>query len=262
MSLDIEDILRRLELPRCRYYYLHLSLDGLGLSLRDYVPLVEILKSRLVNASTLVVPSFSFGNNVQYAALLDTRELCYDLDLTPCRVNLFGELFRRMPGVVRTWHPLFPVACLGQDAPSLRETCHLDSMPFDKNTIFGRLTNESSCVIGLGVDANTNSFAHMADDQFAANFPYPIYTEHPLWCETKRRGDKLHSGNYHAITVELRKKIKPLLLQQQLFGQDFFRAINTPVNAYRLEIAPFVSFMTRLARDAFERRRLPIWHIQ
>lgn len=262
MSLDLEDILHRLELPRCRYYYLHVSLDGLGLSLRDYVPLIVLLKNRLLNTGTIVVPSFPFGNNAQYAELLNTDELRYDLNSTPCRVNLFGELFRRMSGVVRTWHPIFPVACLGQDAHSLCDTCHLDVMPFDKQTIFGRLANESSCVIGLGVDTNTNSFAHMADDAFSTSFPYKIYTEHPLLCSTCRGGNLLYTEKYHAITVELRRKIKPLLLQPQLIGQDFFRVITAPVHAYRLTVAPFVDFATRIAQEAFERRHLPIWHSQ
>lgn len=262
MTTRIDTILDQLALPICRYYYLHVSLSGLGLRIKDYAPLLEGIKRRLPNQSTIVVPSFPFGNNAEYAAMLGQEHLDFDADRTPCRVNLFGEMFRRSSGVMRTWSPILPVACLGPDAQSLCDTCHLDIMPFDPHSIFGRLTGESSCVIGLGVDTNTNSFAHMADDHFERSFPYPLYTPTPLRCRIHKGGHLVHTGDYKTVTVELRRKIKPGLLQPSLIGKPFFQWVDEPAQAYCIEIAPFVAFMVELARQSFNAGNLPPWHKQ
>lgn len=260
MPTRIDTILDQLDFPRCRFYYLHVSLSGLGLHSKCYTTLLAALKRRLPDKSTLVVPTFPFGNNGEYAQLLGRGEIDFDVDRTPCRVNLFGEMFRRSSGVLRTWNPIFPVACLGPDAQSLCGTCHHDVMPFDPNTIFGRLTRESSCVIGLGVDTNTNSFAHMADDQFLECFPYPLYTPEPLRGRVFKGGQVLHAGYYKTVTVELRRKIKPGLLQSSLMGKPFFQWVAEPAQAYCIEIAPFVAFMLELARQCFNQGYLPFWH--
>lgn len=209
-----------------------------------------------------MVPTFPFGNNGEYTAMLGQGQLDFEVDRTPCRVNLFGEMFRRSSGVLRTWNPILPVACLGPDAQSLCDTCHLDVMPFDPNSIFGRLARESSCVIGLGVDTNTNSFAHMADDHFVERFPYPLYTPEPLRCRTLRGGQVLHVGSYKTVTVELRRKIKPGLLQPSLMDMPFFQWVGEPAQAYCIEVAPFVAFMVELARQSFNLGQLPPWHKQ
>ena len=261
MPTRVDAILDQFAIPDCRYCYLHVSLSGLGLPIRDYNQLLEGLRSRLPDGCTIVVPSFPFGNNVEYAALLDRGELDFDVDRTPCRVNLFGEMFRRRTDVLRTWNPILPVACLGQDAQSLCDTCHLDVMPFDDNSIFGRLTRESSCVIGLGVDTNTNSFAHMADDQFADRFPCPLYTP-PQHCRVHKDGRLVHEGEYKTVTVELRRKIKPGLLQPSLMGKPFFQWVDDPAQAYCIELTPFVAFMSELAEKAFNNGVLPPWHKQ
>lgn len=264
MSLKdtVELLLDELEIPDSRFYYLHVSLNGLGLQIKDYALLVACLKRRFSPESTIVVPSFPFGNNREYGEVLSRERLHYDVDNTPCRVNLFGEMFRRSPGIVRTWNPILPVCCLGPDARSLCDTCHLDSMPFAKNSIFGRLAAASACVIGLGVDTNTNSFAHMADDVFAARFPYDLYTRKPLHCEIRQRGQRVHAGDYYAVTVDLRRRIKPALLQPHLVGRSFFRELVSPVQAYRLEIAPYIEFMTASAQESFDQGCLPLWHMQ
>ncbi len=262
MTTRIDIILDQLTIPGRRYYYLHISLSGLGLRIKDYAPLLQGIKRRLPNQSTIVVPSFPFGNNAEYAEMLGRGQLDFDVDRTPCRVNLFGEIFRRSSGVLRTWNPILPVACLGPDAQSLCDTCHLDLMPFDPQGIFGRLAAESSCVIGLGVDSNTNSFAHMADDHFTELFPYPLYTPEPLHCRTYKSGQLVHTGDYKTVTVELRRKIKPGLLQPALLGQAFFQRVAEPAQAYCIEVAPFVDFMVERARQSFNLGHLPLWHKQ
>lgn len=234
----------------------------MGLAIKDYNPLLEALRRRLPDKCTIVVPSFPFGNNGEYGTMLDRKQFDFEVDRTPCRVNLFGEMFRRRPDVLRTWNPIFPVACLGPDAQSLCDTCHLDVMPFDLNGVFGRLAGESSCVVGLGVDTNTNSFAHMADDLFVEQFPYPLYTSTPLHCRVHKDGHLVHAGDYKTVTVELRRKIKPGRLQSLLMGESFFQWIDEPAQAYCLELAPFIAFMVDLARQAFNAGNLPLWHEQ
>ena len=255
----VATLLQRLEVPAVRYTYCHLSLQGCGLAARDFRPLLDLLAAHLPG-TTLVVPSFPFGGNAEYAEILKAKPVRYDVQRTPCRVNLFGELFRRAAGVHRSFHPLLPVTALGPSARDLVAGAHEDPMPFGPGTAFDTILREKGCVLGLGVDANTNSFSHFPDEACFERYPFPIYSDRPLPCRVFDGGRPLFSKDYYYFTVALRRRIRPGRFHELMKGQTFYRFADGDVRAYVLELEPFVRYASRHAEQAVAAGRLPVWH--
>jgi aminoglycoside 3-N-acetyltransferase len=256
---SVATLLQRLEVPTVRYTYCHLSLQGCGLAIRDFRPLLDLLAAYLPR-TTLVVPSFPFGGNKEYAAILNAKRVRYDVQWTPCRVNLFGELFRRATGVNRSYHPILPVAALGPLARDLVGAAHEDAMPFGPGTAFDTILREKGCVLGLGVDVNTNTFGHFPDEPYLGRYPFPVYSDKPLHCDVLEGGRPLFSKDYHYFTLALRRRIKPGRFHDLMKGQAFYRFAEGDVRAYVLELDPFVRYASRHAEEAVAAGRLPIWH--
>ncbi len=255
----VATLLQRLQVPTVKYTYCHLSLQGCGLAVRDFRPLLDLLAAHLPR-TTLVVPSFSFGGNAEYAAILNAKQVRYDVRWTPCRVNLFGELFRRAAGVRRTLHPILPVAALGPSARDLVASAHESPMPFGPGTAFETILREKGCVLGLGVDVNTNSFSHFPDEPCFERYPFPIYSDRPLHCLVFDGGRPLFSKDYHYFTLALRRRIRPGRFHDLMKDQTFYRFAEGDVRAYVLELEPFVRYASRHAEEAVAAGRLPVWH--
>jgi aminoglycoside N3'-acetyltransferase len=254
-------LLQRLKVPTVKYTYCHLSLHGCGLAVRDFRPLLDLLRAHLPG-TTLVVPSFPFGGNAEYAAILDAKQVFYDVRWTACRVNLFGELFRRVAGVYRSFHPILPVAALGPAARDLVAAAHESPMPFGPSTAFETIVREKGCVLGLGVDVNTNSFGHFPDEPCVDRYPFPVYSDRPLHCHVLDGGRPLFSKDYHYFTLSLRRRIRPGRFHDLMKNQAFYRFAVGAVQAYVLELDPFVRYASKHAEEAVAAGRLPVWHAE
>jgi aminoglycoside 3-N-acetyltransferase len=127
------------------------------------VRLVRLLQDLLGPEGTLLMPTFPFvGSQLHYADTHDT----FDTHRTPSRVGLATEVFRRMPGVIRSLHPTHPIAGWGQHARELLATHHLGTA-FGRQSPLYKLCHQQGLVIGLGAGLSSFTILHVAEELHA-----------------------------------------------------------------------------------------------
>jgi hypothetical protein len=206
------------------------------------------------------MPSFPFGTNAEYAKYLSIPDLAFDVSLTPCKINLFGELFRRQAGIIRSANPILPVAALGPLSKDIISGSHLDELPFASNTSYAKIAKLDAAVVGLGVDLNTNTFVHLIDDAFAGSFPFGLYSESKIECRILDRGKHLDRRSYYYLTPTLRSRIKPRKIHGLLKNCSFYKYEEGTPGFYSLKLGPFIDFGKSLAERSFNNNQLPVWH--
>lgn len=126
----------------------HSSMDRIGRRVPDLnaFALVRLLQQCLGPDGTLLMPTFVFqGLQRDYLETHDT----FDPRNAPSQVGLLTEVFRRMPGVLRSLHPTHPVAGWGRHAHDLLATHHL-GLTFGPTSPIYKLREYGGLVVGLG----------------------------------------------------------------------------------------------------------------
>lgn len=253
----LPDRVKQIVLEDADCVFCHAALGAIGVSLWDAAKFLSSLIDFLGPRKTLVVPSLPFINR-QYAAYVQ-GPIRYDVLLTPARVNILGETFRRFPGTVRSLNPLYTTAACGPAAEEIISKSHLDEMPFAPNTTYGRLCSLRTVVLGIGVNINTNAFIHLTDDLFLERYPFPIYSSMPLTAELLREGVFLEKRRYHYVLSERRKSIRPSRLHDCMSRESFYQYGEKPFPSYVYRLNDFLAYTHRLARESFADGLLPIW---
>jgi aminoglycoside N3'-acetyltransferase len=260
--VNLQDVLRlvaRLVPEGVECVFCHCSVKGLGIALTEAARLLDTLRITLGPRCTLAVPSFPYATSSEYRQYV-TSAIQYDVRRTPARVNLVGELFRRSPNTHRSLDPVYPIAAAGPLADELTHDNVLDAMPFGSRTGLGRIAARRTCVLGLGVTLNTNSFAHLLDEPFLAQLPVRIYPDRPVSATILRDGITVATGEYYYITPDVRRTIRPERILDKIAGRAFFRTVDGAPPCYGLDLQEFVEFGTRLARESLAAGQLPVWH--
>jgi aminoglycoside N3'-acetyltransferase len=150
----------------------HSSFDGLLPMFKGRAnELVSMLIKFCGPDRTLVMPSFVMGGRN-----FDTREYYrarpFDVHRTPSETGLVGELFRRMPGVLRSVHPTCSICALGPLAGELTASHHLARTGLGKDSPFGLMTRRRTAILGLGVEYyRCLTHAHTATSELGDEFP-------------------------------------------------------------------------------------------
>lgn len=124
--------------------------------------LLDILIRILGPEGTLVLPSFpGVGSMAEFAA---SRPM-FDVRATPARIGVLPEVFRTMPGVVRSIHPTHPVCAVGAMAEEIvagHEHCRTPQGP---DSPFTKLYERGAHVLRIGTRANplTHLLQEMAE---------------------------------------------------------------------------------------------------
>ncbi|MBW4084390.1 AAC(3) family N-acetyltransferase [Paenibacillus sp. S150] len=79
---------------------------------------------------------------------------------SPSCVGILPELFRKRPGVVRSWHPTHSVAALGKDAAEFAGGDQRWDTPCARGSVYGKLLDRQADIMLLGVDLRRNTFIH------------------------------------------------------------------------------------------------------
>lgn len=139
------------------------------------VQLVRLLQELLEGEGTLLMPIFPFrGRQCDYADQCDT----FDVRRTPSQAGLVTEVFRRMPGVVRSLHPTHPIAGWGKHAADLLATHHLGTA-FGPNSPMYKLGERGGVVLGLGTrPRDTFTILHVPEELHPATRTW-AYEERP-----------------------------------------------------------------------------------
>jgi len=108
----------------------------------------EYMKDGLL---ALPTHTWSYVNAKNPKFHVETSEVC---------VGILPELFRKRPGVIRSWHPTHSVAALGRDAQAFTAGDERWDTPCHRESAWGRLLDRQAQILLVGVDLRRNTFIH------------------------------------------------------------------------------------------------------
>jgi aminoglycoside 3-N-acetyltransferase len=106
----------------------------------------------------------------------------YYVEDSPSCVGILPELFRKRPGVIRSWHPTHSVAALGKDAAEFTAGDERFDTPCARGSAWGKLLDRKATIILVGCDLRRNTFIHGIEE----------------WCDIPGR---LSDGHQPLVTV-------------------------------------------------------------
>lgn len=130
---------------------------------------------------TLAMPAFYFGepgDGGAYATF--QRNPRFDLRRTPSQMGLATELFRRMPGVRQSRHPVYRISALGPLAEELTRGHEHASSPAGRGSPFETMARLDTCIIGIGKPIQVLTQAHHVEELMGDEFPVPSRAGVPL----------------------------------------------------------------------------------
>ncbi len=154
--------------------------------------LVRMLMAFCGPDRTLAMPAFYFGDPaIGGAHATFTQRPRFDLRRTPSQMGLATELFRRMPGVVQSRHPVYRVSALGPLAgPLTAGHEHADSAA-GLGTPFEFMARHNTRIIGIGKPMQVLTQAHHTEDAMGDEFPVPRQPAEPLHVMLVDRGEEI-----------------------------------------------------------------------
>lgn len=108
--------------------------------------LIKQMQELLGSEGTLLMPTFAFRGRQSHYVETHTH---FDVQHTPSSVGVLTEVFRKTPGVIRSYHPTHSVAAWGRHAKDILSTHHLGTT-FGVTSPFYRMREYDGLVVGLG----------------------------------------------------------------------------------------------------------------
>lgn len=143
---------------------------------------IRTLQQAVGDSGTLLMPTLPFqGVVLDYVA----RGQVTDLKRTPSAMGLVTEIFRRMPGVIRSVHPTHPVALWGAQAAALARDHHLAATPCGKGSPYLHLLDLRGKILFLGARFNTMTFYHGVEEVIAPRMPFSPFTAETYELQTR-----------------------------------------------------------------------------
>lgn len=157
--------------------------------------LVKMLMSFCGPDRTLVMPAFYFGDpKIGGAAATFSRRPRFDLKRVPSQMGLATELFRRMPGVVQSRHPVYRMSALGPLAKALTYGHEFAENAAGLGTPFEFMAKHNTRIIGIGKPFQVLTQAHHVEGVLGDEFPVP-------------RGPRDKSGGVTVMVVDGKDEI-------------------------------------------------------
>ena len=171
---DLASMLRRLGIEQGDTILVHSSLDQFQAFLGKPADIIGALQEAVGPAGTVVMPTLPFrGSAVEYVR----TPRVFDVNRTPSQMGLLTELFRRMPGVIRSVHPTHPVAAWGASSAAILNAHHEAATPCGRQTPFGRLLDHNGKILFLGTDITVMTFFHAVEEILEPRMPFSPFTK-------------------------------------------------------------------------------------
>ncbi|MCX6854123.1 MAG: AAC(3) family N-acetyltransferase [Verrucomicrobia bacterium] len=132
---------------------------------------MDLIKALSERCGTLVLPTHSYCYPETQAALAPV----YDAQKTPSQVGVLTEMFRQLPGVVRSIHSTHSLAASGPLAEWICSGHHKNETPCGRGTPYDKMLEKRATVILFGVSSLYYTLFHTAED--AANSPFAYHPE-------------------------------------------------------------------------------------
>lgn len=150
----------------------HGSLASLGFVPGGGRAVVRALCDAVGREGTLVIPTHTWEWMNAGCRVFDSRT-------TPSCVGVLPEIFRFMPGVVRSLHPTHSVAALGPRAVDLTAGHEHSTTPCGPGTPYARLLEMDAQILFLGATLASNTCFHTIEAM--GGFPQLMRNEVPVF---------------------------------------------------------------------------------
>lgn len=190
--------------------FIHSSLLSFGLpvgrSLSQLtVELMGILKKKVIEKGSIVVPTFNFE-------FFETKY--FNLQRTPSKgMGTISELVRLQEGSFRSPHPIQSVASIGNKAQYF--TQNAPKTAFEEGGPFDLMAKRGGKILLLGATFRYISFIHFVEQKLRV--PYRYYKCYDGIFEDELQSIKeLRTYNFFARKLEISRKVNPLPLKTEM----------------------------------------------
>lgn len=151
--------------------------------------LVRMLVDLCGPQRTLVMPAFYFGDPAIGGAVATFRlNPRFDVRRMPSQMGLATELFRRLPGVEISRHPVYRMSALGPLAKALTAGHENAANPTGLGTPFEFMARHDTRIIGIGKPMQVITQAHHVEGLMGDAFPVSSVVGEPLAMSLLDRG--------------------------------------------------------------------------
>jgi len=159
ISGAVEQLLRAHGIPRDGVLFVHSSFRGLA---RKGIQPEALLEGMLgyLDRGTLLLPAMSWRS-------VNPDQPVFDEVETPSITGVLSEIFRSRYAVQRSLHPTHSVAGRGPAADYVLGEHHLDETPCGDRSPVGRLAASGGHVLLLGVEMDSCTLVHHAEEKVA-----------------------------------------------------------------------------------------------
>lgn len=88
----------------------------------------------------------------------------FDVLNTPSIVGVLPEMFRRRPGVLRSWNPTHSMCAKGRDAAAFVSEDHLSGTPCGPRSSWRKLVTRDAWILMVGCDLTSCTFLHGVEE--------------------------------------------------------------------------------------------------
>ncbi|MDQ2841076.1 MAG: AAC(3) family N-acetyltransferase [Acidobacteriota bacterium] len=176
--------------------------------------IVRVFQTAVGPHGTLLMPTIPFtGTAVEYAQ----SDPVFDPRLTPSRVGLVSELFRRFPGVRRSIHPTHSIAVWSPDADRWIENHPLADTPCGRSSPFDVLCSENGYIVLAGVTTASLTFFHYVEEIIEPRLPFSPFTKERYTLRCRVGGRVIESRAIRLFNPEIsrRRDLAPLVAELQ-----------------------------------------------
>lgn len=151
-KLSLMEQLERAGIDRQGTVLMHSSMKSIGQVEGGADTVLDAL-SAYMQEGLLVLPTHTWS----YIKADNPR---FYVESSPSCVGILPELFRKRPGVVRSWHPTHSIAALGCDAAAFAAGDERFDTPCHRESAWGKLLDRRATILLVGVDLRRNTFIH------------------------------------------------------------------------------------------------------
>lgn len=153
---NLLDHLNQLGIDRNGTLLVHSSMKSIGHVDGGADTVLDALSEYMENG-LLVLPTHTWS----YIKADNPR---FYIDESPSCVGLLTELFRKRPGVVRSWHPTHSVGALGKGAHEFVAGNEKFDTPCARESVWGKLLDHKATILLLGVDLRRCTYIHGVEE--------------------------------------------------------------------------------------------------
>ncbi|WP_338470938.1 AAC(3) family N-acetyltransferase [Niallia sp. XMNu-256] len=155
-KLDLLNHLKQMGIDKNGTILVHSSMKSIG-QVEGGADTVLDSFSKYMNNGLLVFPTHTW----KYINAENPRFYVSD---SPSNVGLLTELFRKRPGVIRSWHPTHSVAALGKGAQEFVAGNEQFDTPCARESSWGKLLDQKATILLIGVDLRRCTYIHGVEE--------------------------------------------------------------------------------------------------